>query len=102
MMSIERTIPSPAVSDGTGEHASVKLIRDAALEIIAAHGTEAASLRMVAKAAGVSLGSVQHHFGTKANLIQAVDDHVMLVLTVSLRGPWRQRRATSSPTLQTA
>jgi AcrR family transcriptional regulator len=44
-------------------------------------------LRMIAAAAGVSLGLVQHHFRTKANLVQAVDDHVMTVLTTALADP---------------
>ena len=72
-----------------GRHAgdaqrSAELIRDAALKLFTARGAEATSLRMVASAAGVSLGLVQHHFGTKAGLIQAVDDHVTAVLTAAL------------------
>jgi AcrR family transcriptional regulator len=63
---------------------SAELIRDAALKLLIAHGAEATSLRMVANAAGVSLGLVQHCFGTKAALVQAVDDHVMAVLTEAL------------------
>jgi AcrR family transcriptional regulator len=63
---------------------SAELIRDAALKLLAAHGAEATSLRMVANAAGVSVGLVQHRFGTKAALIQAVDDHVLAVLTEAL------------------
>src|SRR5206468_4735750 len=41
-------------------------IRDAALRQFAARGVAAASLRHVAKAAGVSPGLVQHHFRSKA------------------------------------
>jgi AcrR family transcriptional regulator len=72
-----------------GQHAaetqpSAQLIRDAALKLLIAHGAEATSMRMVANAAGVSLGLVQHFFGTKAALVQAVDDHVMAALTAAL------------------
>ena len=74
-------------TDGVVEPSSVARIRDAALKIFAVRGFEATSLRMIAAAAGVSLGLVQHHFGTKANLIQAVDDHVTTMLTASLAGP---------------
>src|SRR6184192_360599 len=48
-------------------------IRDAALRQFAARGVAAASIRHVAKAAGVSPGLVQHHFRSKAGLRQAVD-----------------------------
>lgn len=73
--------------DPDGEPSRLERILNAALKTFAVHGTEATSLRMIAAAAGVSLGLVQHHFGTKANLVQAVDDHVMAVLTVALASP---------------
>lgn len=63
------------------------VIRDAALTLFAQRGTEAASLRAIAKAAGVSVGSVQHYFGTKANLVKAVDDHVLSSLGELLAAP---------------
>ena len=50
------------------------------MKCFAAHGSEAASLRMVAEAAGVSLGFLQHHFGTKAALIAAVDAELIAIL----------------------
>lgn len=37
-------------------------------------------MRMVAEAAGVSIGLVQHHFGTKSALIAAVDDELVAVI----------------------
>ncbi|WP_156687560.1 TetR/AcrR family transcriptional regulator [Mycobacterium sp. Marseille-P9652] len=76
--------PAPRESVSTSEPSRVERILNAALKTFAARGTEATSLRMIAAAAGVSLGLVQHHFVTKANLIQAVDDHVTAVLTASL------------------
>lgn len=73
--------------DDAGKPASIQRIRDAALAIFATRGTETTSLRMVADAAGVSIGLVQHHFGTKANLIAAVNDQVLTVLTETLATP---------------
>ena len=86
----------------SSEPSSFERIRDAALRSFAERGIEATSLRTIAKAAGVSVGLVQHHFHTKANLIQAVDDHVMASLAELLAasralgagGPCRRHRAT--------
>ena len=52
-------------------------IRNAALEGFAANGIAKTSIRDVAAAAGVSPGLVQHHFGTKAGLRDAVNAHVI-------------------------
>jgi AcrR family transcriptional regulator len=52
-------------------------IRNAALELFAARGVAATSIREVAQAAGVSPGLVQHHYGTKAGLQKAVDEFVV-------------------------
>jgi len=62
-----------AVSDLTG----LARIRNAALARFAREGVAGTSLRDVAKAAGVSAGLVQHHFATKAALVQAVGAHVV-------------------------
>ncbi|WP_328293661.1 TetR family transcriptional regulator [Kineococcus sp. NBC_00420] len=43
----------------------------AALDLVAAGGVEAVSVRTVAARAGVSPGSVQHHYGTKQQLLVA-------------------------------
>lgn len=72
---------------GGGQRSSVDRIRDAALKCFAARGASATSLRAVAAEAGVSLGLVQHHFDTKANLIKAVDDHVLGVMATALAKP---------------
>jgi AcrR family transcriptional regulator len=56
-------------------------IRNAALEGFAANGVAATSIRDVAGAAEVSPGLVQHHFGTKAGLREAVDEYVIAVTT---------------------
>jgi AcrR family transcriptional regulator len=62
-----------ATSDLTG----LARIRNAALEGFARDGVASTSLRDVAKAAGVSPGLVQHHFATKAALVEAVGAHVV-------------------------
>lgn len=54
-------------------------IRDAALVQFAEHGVQGATLKGIAQQAGVSIGLVQHHYGTKANLRQACDDAVVEV-----------------------
>lgn len=69
-------LPEPDRSGGD-ELTTIERIREAALQSFACHGTSVTTLRGVASAAGVSLGLVQHHFGTKAGLIKAVDDYVL-------------------------
>jgi len=59
-------------------------IRAAALVEFAARGVEATSLREVASRAGVSVGLIQHHFGSKAVLVEAVDRHVTDLLRTAL------------------
>jgi AcrR family transcriptional regulator len=51
-------------------------IRNAAMKGFADKGFAATSIRDVAAAAGVSPGLVQHHFGTKARLRDAVNDYI--------------------------
>ncbi|BBZ43264.1 TetR/AcrR family transcriptional regulator [Mycobacterium parmense] len=79
----------PAAPDGAdpGTPPSVTRIRATALRLFAEQGTAATSLRTIAAAAGVSVGLVQHHFSTKAGLIQAVDDHVLNVVRARLAEP---------------
>lgn len=58
-------------------------IRDAALRLFAERGIEGATIRDIARAAGVSGGLVRHHFGAKEALREACDsyalDHIMRV-----------------------
>jgi AcrR family transcriptional regulator len=61
---------------GDGDLTARAVIRDEALRLFAAHGPDAVSMRRIAAAAGVSAGLVAHHFGSRAGLRQAVDDHV--------------------------
>jgi TetR/AcrR family transcriptional regulator, regulator of cefoperazone and chloramphenicol sensitivity len=51
-------------------------IRDAAVTLFADAGYSGTSIRDVARAAGVSPGLVQHHFGSKEGLRAACDEHV--------------------------
>ncbi|GAA5127106.1 helix-turn-helix domain-containing protein [Haloechinothrix salitolerans] len=51
-------------------------IREAALTLFADRGVEATSIRDIARAAGVSPGVVQHHFGTKAGLRAEINQWV--------------------------
>ncbi|MGO4957435.1 TetR/AcrR family transcriptional regulator [Luteococcus sp. Sow4_B9] len=46
-------------------------IIEAVWQVIATQGLAQVSMRSVAAAAGVSVGRVQHHFGTKAELVRA-------------------------------
>ena len=52
-------------------------IRDAALAELGERGFRGATFRSIAQRAGVSVGLVQHHFGTKDQLRQACDEAVM-------------------------
>jgi len=62
------------------EHSSTERIRSAALRVLADHGVNATSFRMIADAAGVSIGLIQHHFGSKGRLIEAVDEYVLAAI----------------------
>ena len=55
-------------------------ILDAALTVFALHGIAATTFKMIAEQAGVSVGAVQHHFHTKADLTAKVDNYVLRVL----------------------
>ena len=55
-------------------------IRDAAIAEFAANGVAGTSVRTIAAAAGVSPGSVIHHFGSKEELRAACDKHVAEII----------------------
>ena len=67
------THPQPQQQDLTAR----ARIRTATLELYAARGEDKVSMRTVAAEAGVTIGLIQHHFGTKEGLGQAVDDYVV-------------------------
>jgi AcrR family transcriptional regulator len=66
---------------------SVTRIRTAALHLFAAQGIAATSLRAVARTAGVSVGLVQHHFTSKAGLVEAVDAEVLRAVSAMAAEP---------------
>jgi AcrR family transcriptional regulator len=55
-------------------------ILHAATVMFGKHGFRGASIRQIAREAGVSPGLVQHHFGTKDRLREACDERVMRLL----------------------
>jgi AcrR family transcriptional regulator len=65
---------------------AVARIRNAALERFARDGVAGTTIRDVAKTAGVSPGLVQHHYKTKADLEQAVNEYVLQVAVEASEG----------------
>ena len=59
-------------------------IRDEALRLFGNHGPDAVTVRDIAAAAGVSPALVMRHYGSKAGLREAVDDHVARIFEVML------------------
>ncbi|MFB9876583.1 TetR/AcrR family transcriptional regulator [Planobispora siamensis] len=55
-------------------------IRDAAIRHFGERGYEGATLRGIAETAGVSLGLVRHHFGSKQGLREACDEHLLTMI----------------------
>lgn len=77
---------APEVSTGHTENApaddptgSVR-IRDAAVELFGEHGLHSVTLKEIATKAGVSAPLVIHHFGSKAGLRKACDEHAAEVV----------------------
>jgi AcrR family transcriptional regulator len=70
-------------------------VLDAVLDVIAERGLEAATMRTVAAAAGVSLAQVQYYFRSKDELVASAFRHVSerfdeKLATVDLSGPPRE------------
>ena len=70
------------VASATGKRSADDLtararIRDAALALFAERGMDGATIRDIAKAAGVSGGLVRHHFGSKDDLRAACDSYAL-------------------------
>jgi AcrR family transcriptional regulator len=55
-------------------------IRDAAIDLFAERGINAATVRDIALKAGVSSGLLRHHFGSKEGLRDACDEYAMAQL----------------------
>lgn len=56
--------------DGSGITGGRSRILEAVVDVIADEGIDRASVRAVAQRAGVSIGAVQHHFRTKAQMLE--------------------------------
>lgn len=67
-----RSVPQESPGDLTAK----ATIRNTALRLFADRGPDVVTVRDVAAAAGVSPALVMHHFGSKAGLREAVDEHV--------------------------
>lgn len=72
--------------DGLGTSRRQRVV-EAALEVFSEHGAAKSTLQMVARAAGVSVGLVQHHFGSKENLVEAVTGHALTVIRTEMARP---------------
>lgn len=68
-----RPVGNPAFEDLTAR----ARIRDAAIRLIAERGTDATTVRDIAREAGVSPGLVRHHFGSKEALREACDAYAL-------------------------
>jgi len=58
--------------DKQAQGTTKELILDTAERLFAEHGLDATSVRDITGAAGVNLGAITYHFGTKQNLIAAM------------------------------
>lgn len=67
-----------------GDLTAKAVIRNTALRLFAERGPDGVSVREIAAAAGVSPALVIHHYGSKAGLRAAVDDHVAHTLDAML------------------
>lgn len=74
------TSPRAADTDLTAR----ERIRQAALDLYAEHGEARVSMRRVAAEVGVTIGLIQHHFGTKEGLRRAVDAIVVEQVVAAL------------------
>ena len=67
----------PVVEATFGDLTARARIREAALELFAERGIDRATIRDIARAAGVSSGLVRHHFGSKDDLRDACDSYAL-------------------------
>ena len=65
------------MSSATPQPATRDRLVQAAIELIANEGAQAATVRRVADAVGVSAPLVLHHFGSKEGLVAACDERVL-------------------------
>ncbi|MBW8722965.1 MAG: TetR/AcrR family transcriptional regulator [Polaromonas sp.] len=84
------TTPAPAASSGSGSATRSRLL-DAAAKVFLVQGFTAASMDLVRQEAGVSNGSLYHHFPTKAQLADALYAHILRDFHAALLPPIRGR-----------
>jgi AcrR family transcriptional regulator len=65
-------LPAPQESSGINPVGTRETILDTAERLFAEHGVAATSIRDITGAAGVNLGAINYHFGTKQELVGAV------------------------------
>ncbi len=65
--------------------ASAAILVDALIAVVVERGLDAVSIRSVARAAGVSIGTVQYYFATKDDLLLAAYRHVIDEVTARAR-----------------
>lgn len=89
------TVSSPS-SSRHDPHSSREALLAAAERLFAERGFSQVSTRELAEAAGVNLGAIQYHFGSKSNLfLEAV--HRMLMTCACLRSSLTEGGPVSSP-----
>jgi len=88
-------------SMGTGEDNRLKIL-DAAAAIIADKGVDRASLSEIAKASGLSKGTLYYYYASKNDLIFDIADRHMADLTTALFDMIEENRATTMQILLTA
>lgn len=79
-LNMRSATPDPSDPSVTDDRSTQARIRDAAIAQFAEHGVTGASIRAIAKDAGVSPALVIHHFGSKDALRTACDAHVAALI----------------------
>lgn len=73
-----RVPPTPVERAGETLSPTARRILDAAKEIVVQQGLEGLTLDAIARAAGVNKAATHYHFGSKAGLIEALVDEIVL------------------------
>ena len=69
--------PQPNPRAGDQDLTAKARIRNAALDLYASQGEDRTSMRAIAAAAGVTVGLLVHHYGTKDNIRDAVEELIV-------------------------
>ena len=72
--------------DDSGRAGGRSRILEAVVDVIADEGIDKASVRAVAQRAGVSIGAVQHHFRTKAQMLEGAMSQLTALFEAQARG----------------